>query len=73
MQAFENEVQSYIDSGWKVINCDQESFAYMHFYKKISYDLYFFFSLFQMDGIFLLGLIIQRTLWQFRKFLYQQF
>lgn len=34
MQAFENEVQSYIDSGWKVINCDQESSALYAFLQK---------------------------------------
>ena len=34
MQAFENEVQSYLDSGWKVIICDQESFAIYAFLKK---------------------------------------
>ncbi len=34
MQAFENEVQSHLDSGWKVINCDQESFALYAFLQK---------------------------------------
>ena len=34
MQAFENEVQSYLDSGWKIINCDQESFALYAFLQK---------------------------------------
>jgi len=34
MQAFENEVQSYLDSGWKVINFNQESFALYAFLQK---------------------------------------
>jgi len=46
---------------------------YMHFYKKISHNLYFFFLLLQKDSKLLPALIIQRTLWQFHKFLYQQF
>jgi len=34
MQAFETEVQSYLDASWKVINCDQESFAMYAFLQK---------------------------------------
>ncbi|MCG3222021.1 MAG: hypothetical protein H7641_11645 [Candidatus Heimdallarchaeota archaeon] len=34
MQAFEKEVQSFLDQGWKVINCDQESFAMYAFLQK---------------------------------------
>jgi len=34
VQAFENEVQSYLDEGWKIINCDQESFALYSFLQK---------------------------------------
>ena len=34
MQAFENEVQSHLNAGWKIINCDQESFAMYAFLQK---------------------------------------
>ncbi|MCE7742390.1 MAG: hypothetical protein GOP50_08000 [Candidatus Heimdallarchaeota archaeon] len=34
MQDFENTVQEYLDAGWIIINCDQESFAMYAFLQK---------------------------------------
>ncbi len=34
IQAFEDEVQKYLNEGWKIINCDQETFALYAFLQK---------------------------------------